>query len=66
MTDSTGNEPRTLTRSMHAVSTLYLRTVSNSGPQSNDRWPILLLAGLSDCVVNASKITTNPSVWDPQ
>jgi len=50
---------------MNTVSTLDLGTKSNGSPQSDNRWPILLLAGLDDCVVDAGEITMNPSVWGP-
>ena len=51
-----------LTRSVDAMRTLLLRTISNGRPKSDDRWLILLLASLSDCVVDAGEITINASV----
>ena len=51
---------------MDAVRTLQLGTESNGRPQPDDRWPFLLLAGLSDCIVDAGKIATSPSAWDLQ
>lgn len=46
--------------------TLELRTVSNGRPKFDDRWLVLLLASLSDCVVDASEVTESPSVWSSQ
>jgi hypothetical protein len=57
---SAENEAGRPTRPVDAVRTLELGTKSNSGSQSDDRWFPLLLAGLGDCVVDASEITTNP------
>ena len=48
---------------MDTVRTLLLRTVSDGGPQPNDRRPLFLLAGLSDCVIDSSEIATNPQLW---
>jgi hypothetical protein len=39
--------------------TLELRTESDGGPQSNDRWFPLLFAGLGDRVVDASEVTAS-------
>ena len=61
-----GNELGKPTRSVDAVRTLLLRTVSDGSFQPDDRRLLLLLAGLSDCVVDAGEITTNPSAWGPQ
>ena len=51
---------------MNAVRTLLLGTVSDGGPQPNDRRPLLLLAGLGDRVVDGSEIAMNPLAWGPQ
>ena len=61
-----GDEPTRLTSSVDAVRTLELRTISNGSPQSDDRWLLLLLARLSNRIVYASEVTTNPSIWGPQ
>lgn len=61
-----GGEPGRLTSSVDAVRTLELRTISDDSPQSDDRWLLLLFARLSDRVVDASEVATNPSIWGPQ
>ena len=43
-----------------------LRTVSDSGPHSDYCWLILLLAGLGDCVVDASEVAVGPSARGTQ
>ena len=48
------------------MSTLDLGTKSNGSPQSDNRWLVLLLASLDDCVVDAGEITTNLSIWGPR
>lgn len=63
---SAGDETTRLTSSVDAVRTLELRTISNGSPQSDDRWLLLLLARLSNRIVYASEVTTNPSIWGPQ
>lgn len=45
-----------LTRSVDTMRALKLRTVPNGCPQSDDRWLMLLLASLGDCLVDASVI----------
>ena len=61
-----GGELGGLTRSVNTVRTLLLGTVSDGGPQPNDRRPLLFLAGLDDRVVDGSEIAMNSSAWDPQ
>jgi len=63
---SVWNKLGRLTGSVDAMRTLLLRTVSDGGPQPDDCRSLLLLAGLSDCVVDGSEIATNPSAWGLQ
>lgn len=48
---------KTLTRTVNAVGPLLFRTVSDGSPKANDGWFVLLLACLSDSLVNSFVIT---------